>query len=119
MIHSQEDIDAAERRDGVRRKAVEVGRAMKDLFFAYFLPSAWSWRTLFFVAGHNRLKRASQIVLRDLATFCFATRTTFSSDPYIMGVREGRRQVWLRIIDGLELDEREVRKLMEIDDGVE
>lgn len=118
MIEDPQDMETARARDAIRRKAVNVSRAAKEIFFAYFAPRRWSWRAVFFAPGHDRLRRASELVLKDLGNFCFATRSTFSSDPYLMGVREGRRQVWLRIVQSLELDERQVQQLMEVDDGV-
>ncbi len=47
---------------------------------------------------------ADAYVLADIAKFCHANDTTaVSSDPIQMAVREGRRQVWLRINRALNL----------------
>lgn len=45
----------------------------------------------------------AQVVLRDLAKFCRAYETTFSADPRIHAAMEGRREVWLRIQEHLQL----------------
>lgn len=37
-------------------------------------------------------------VLGDLERFCYATRPTFDTDPLIMAEREGRREVFNRIM---------------------
>ena len=46
---------------------------------------------------------AGQEVLADLAKFCRANETCFNADPRMHAVAEGRREVWLRIRDHLEL----------------
>ena len=50
-------------------------------------------------------------VLRDLAKFCRANETTFHADPRIHAVLEGRREVWLRIMEHLQLSEDELWRL--------
>jgi len=45
-----------------------------------------------------------QNVLRDLARFCRAHDTTFHQDQRIHALMEGRREVWLRIQEHLNLD---------------
>lgn len=45
-----------------------------------------------------------QAVLRDLASFCRAHNSTFAIDPRLHALQEGRREVWLRITEHLELD---------------
>lgn len=42
-------------------------------------------------------------VLADLRSFCFATKTTFSNDPYEMARNEGRREVFLQIMSVLKV----------------
>ena len=42
-------------------------------------------------------------VLRDLARFCRAHSSTFNSDPYAAARLDGRREVWLRLQNHLEL----------------
>lgn len=46
---------------------------------------------------------ASVRVLQDLARFCRANETTFHSDARLHAVAEGRREVWLRIQQHLNL----------------
>jgi len=55
-------------------------------------------------------------VLADLAEFCFATRTTASASPDDLPILEGRRQVWLRIQQFLNLEEAKVRALKSVHD---
>lgn len=45
-----------------------------------------------------------QVVLADLARFCRADQTTFHPDPRVHALMEGRREVWLRIKEHLDLD---------------
>lgn len=47
-------------------------------------------------------------VLRDLAVFCRANQTCFNPDPRIHAVAEGRREVWLRIQNHLNLTEEQL-----------
>lgn len=77
----------------------------------------WCYRTVLTVDGTTR-RIAADHVLADLRDFCFARTTAFDQDPIIMARREGRRDVWLRVSNYLNLDEAQVQTLMEIDDGV-
>lgn len=43
-------------------------------------------------------------VLIDLARFCRAHETTFNENPRISDALDGRREVWLRIQQNLQLD---------------
>jgi hypothetical protein len=54
-----------------------------------------------------------QIVLKDLARFCYAHKTTFHPDAKVQQHREGRREVWLRIQEQLNLSEDELFALFE------
>lgn len=47
-------------------------------------------------------------VLRDLAKFCRATDSTYNPDPRIHALLEGRREVWLRISQHLNLSDEEL-----------
>jgi hypothetical protein len=53
----------------------------------------------------------SRLVLKDLAKFCRADKSTFHEDPRIHAVLEGRREVYLRIANHLNLSEDELWKL--------
>lgn len=46
----------------------------------------------------------SKDVLADLARFCRANESTFHPDARLHAVAEGRREVWLRITQHLELN---------------
>jgi hypothetical protein len=50
-------------------------------------------------------------VLRDLAKFCRAHQTTFHLDPRAHALAEGRREVWLRIQQHLQLSEDELWRI--------
>jgi len=43
------------------------------------------------------------VVLKDLAKFCRANKTCFNPDPRVHANLEGRREVWLRILEHLNL----------------
>lgn len=66
-------------------------------------------RTIEFLRGRSRdyhhalLSPAGQRVLEDLAKFCRANTTCFDPDPRIHAVLEGRREVWLRIQNHLNM----------------
>ena len=50
-------------------------------------------------------------VLADLAKFCRANESTFHTDPRVEGVLQGRREVWLRVSQHLNLTEDELQVL--------
>ena len=54
---------------------------------------------------------AGQDVLKDLAKFCRADQTCFDPDPRIHAALEGRREVWLRIQQHLNLTATELLAL--------
>ena len=49
-----------------------------------------------------------QAVLRDLAPFCRAHRSTFHEDARAHAMAEGRREVWLRIANHLHMTPEEL-----------
>lgn len=53
----------------------------------------------------------AQTVLRDLARFCRANASTFHEDPRAHALAEGRREVWLRIQNHLNLSPAELFRL--------
>jgi hypothetical protein len=53
-------------------------------------------------------------VLKDLARFCRAHETTFHADPRLHAVLEGRREVWLKIQQYLQLSTAEIYELHKI-----
>lgn len=56
----------------------------------------------------NKDDRHVKAVLKDLAKFCRAHESTFHKDPRAHAVIEGRREVWLRIQNYIELDTEEL-----------
>jgi 2-succinyl-5-enolpyruvyl-6-hydroxy-3-cyclohexene-1-carboxylate synthase len=72
--------------------------------------------------GEDGLNADGQVVLADLAKFCRANSSTAivspvsrSVDPIAMAMAEGRREVWLRLMAHLHIDERVVFNLNEDD----
>lgn len=49
-----------------------------------------------------------EAVVKDLAKFCRARETTFNADPRVSALLEGRREVFLRIAEHLNLTEEEL-----------
>lgn len=58
-----------------------------------------AYRTTF-----NPDSEMDKIILEDLARFCRADETTFHPDPRIHAVLEGRREVFLRIMEHIGMD---------------
>ena len=52
-----------------------------------------------------------EVVLRDLARFCRANTSTFHEDARLHAVAEGRREVWLRIQNHLNLSPEDLWRL--------
>jgi len=50
-------------------------------------------------------------VLQDLAKFCRANQTTYHADPRVHAVLEGRREVWLRIQQHLQLSDDQLWRI--------
>jgi len=94
-----------------------LSRSVKELI-AGAIPRGWFYNWLF--RGENGdLRRVGEHVLADLRWFCYLeTGTIFDTDPLIMARREGRREVAMRIINLLNLDEAAVQQLMRLDDGL-
>lgn len=65
-----------------------------------------------YILTFGKLSPAAQGVLRDLAKFCRADRTTFHPDPRVHAALEGRREVWLRITQHLHLSSEELFALL-------
>lgn len=55
-------------------------------------------------------------VLKDLAKFCRAHESTFNADARLHAVLEGRREVWLRIEEHLNLSIDEIYDLHKVKD---
>ena len=54
-----------------------------------------------------------QRVLKDLARFCRAHQTTVHADERMTYVLEGRREVWLRIQQHLQLSDEELWQMLD------
>ena len=52
-----------------------------------------------------------QTVLADLAKFCRASSSTFDADPRVHALLEGRKEVWLRIQQHLNLTDDQLWNL--------
>jgi hypothetical protein len=81
-----------------------------------------AYRRVFFNAD-GKLHNDADVVLTDLRRFCRATASTAtlspvskSVDPLAMAMAEGRREVWLRIMAHLHLEERTVFNLTDPND---
>jgi len=90
---------------------------MKDLL-AKLRRRRYAYRRLFL--GDDGLNADGQTVLADLAKFCRANSSTAvvspisrSVDPIATAMAEGRREVWLRIMAHLHLEDRVVINLNE------
>lgn len=73
-----------------------------------------------FLDGKGKLSPEAKLILADLKRFCCATRPTIRVspqsgmiDPIAMGVAEGRREVWNRMMANLHLDENLIINLFE------
>jgi hypothetical protein len=76
--------------------------AKKDLLLearAFLFQRQKAYQHLF--SEENQLGKQ---VLEDLAQFCRAEKSCFHADPRIHAVLEGRREVYLRLMDHLKLD---------------
>lgn len=54
----------------------------------------------------------AETVLRDLARFCRANESTFHDNERVQSKLDGRREVWLRIANHLNLTEEELWRLV-------
>lgn len=80
------------------------------------LSRAWN---VLLGGADGQMTREAHNVLADLRGFCRADgRSTFSNDPLVMARLVGRREVFERIQNYLNLDDAAVQQLMEIDDGI-
>ena len=82
-----------------------------------------AYRRLFLNTGGG-MSRDQEIVLADLRKFCRANSPTTAInpvtrtvDPIASAYYEGRREVWLRIMAHLHLEDRTIFNLQETTDG--
>ena len=64
-----------------------------------------------YITTFNKESPTAHEVLKDLSDFCRANESTYSQDPRDHAVLEGRRQVWLRINEYLNLSTQELWEL--------
>lgn len=75
------------------------------------------WAAVDYVRGRKRAYQltfgspAGNDVLIDLAEFCRAGETCFDPDPRVHAALEGRREVWLRIQQHINLSSEQLVKL--------
>jgi hypothetical protein len=93
-----------------------------EKLLARILKRKYAYRRLFL--GDNGLNGDGQVVLADLAKFCKANSSTAvvspvsrQVDPIASALAEGRREVWLRIMAHLHLEERVVFNLNQSEDN--
>jgi hypothetical protein len=107
----------------LRYRSILIAREVKALLCA--VPEIMGlrrprqlWRWLF-LGPDGKPHRAGNVVLADLRAFAGLDRATiFDPDPVVMAYREGKRAAAMRIFNYLNLDEADVQKLMELDDGL-
>ena len=73
-------------------------------------------RTFAYSQVFQKNSKFSRVVLKDLAKFCRAHETTFHADPRVHAALEGRKEVWHRIQEHLNLDEHELFELHKVKD---
>ena len=79
---------------------------LKEKLIQFFTSRKTSYQFTF-----NPENRYNNAVMKDLAKFCRANETTYQNDPRLHAVLEGRREVWLRIQNYLDLTPEELMKL--------
>jgi hypothetical protein len=60
---------------------------------------------------HTLRAPSAHLMMRDLARFCRANQSCFDPDPRIHAAMEGRREVWNRIQEHLQLSHEELWRL--------
>ncbi len=61
----------------------------------------------------NKESQPARKVLKDLSKFCRANSSTFHADPRVAAMLDGRREVWLRITQHLNLTTEQLLKILE------
>jgi hypothetical protein len=75
------------------------------------IKSLFKSRKLAYCRTFNKEDQADRAVLQDLAKFCRAYDSTFAKDDRLSLMLEGRREVWLRIQQYLQLSNEEIYEL--------
>jgi hypothetical protein len=92
-----------------------AARAWRDMRSRIMARRRDSYRLTFGMA-ENRTA-AQEHVVGDLARFCRADRSCFETDPRAHALAEGRREVWLRINQMLQLSDEQITNLAEVRDN--
>ena len=71
-------------------------------------------RKMAYCQALNKNSVHAKVVLEDLAKFCRAYDSTFTKDDRMTAVLEGRREVWLRIQNYLNLSSDEIYELHQV-----
>jgi hypothetical protein len=74
----------------------------------------WAFRKVF-GSENGELNEASKIALADLRYFCNGTKSNFNTDALEMARMEGRREVFMRIMNYLNCD---FSKIYELDEEI-
>ena len=77
-------------------------KAAKDFLFG---------RRLSYLQTFDKNNQSAQRVLKDLAKFCRANQPTFHTEARVHAMLEGRREVWLRIQQHLNLTPEQLWEL--------
>jgi hypothetical protein len=112
-----------------RYRAMLVSREVKWLFMA--IPERCAKAALgrwligpilrwMFLGPKGQPHRAGEIVLAELRRESgFSRASNFHVEPLVMAHREGKREMALWFFKHLNMDEKAVQQLMELDDGIE
>lgn len=84
-------------------------KASAELLRKYFRRRHIAYNQVF-----NQNSVFVSVVLADLAQFCRAHESTFHKDERASLVMEGRREVWLRIQEHLQLSMEEIYSLHKV-----
>ena len=121
----------------LRYRAILIAREVKYVFgavperFGWIIAEPVKWtlrrvllrwilRWLFVAKADDKPHRAGEIVLAELRSRAgYNRRSNFTSDSHLLAFREGQRAVVQEVFNYLNLDESTVRKMMELDDGLE
>lgn len=74
---------------------------VRDTLYALLMKRRFAYQATFRAP-------TAQLVLADLARFCRANQSTFHTDERAHALLEGRREVWLRIAQHLNLSPEEL-----------
>lgn len=106
----------AGQQNALRAWSVRMSRVFKDWLIGGVIPRRWFYAWLF-KGEDGELRKPGEFVLADLRDFAKLNQVEiFHNDASVQAYRLGKQAVVRRIIYFLNLDERTVQKLMELDD---